>query len=126
MIEVLPDLARRDGAHLLFHGRTGTLCYPEFLRILYRACADNGIDYIALWENACLSRTTLRFHDFGDMPAESVAYCGAMFIHDYRRLLAHAGYQVIRCHLMTSNASLIDDPAFIGDSHLFLLAKRSV
>lgn len=122
-IEVLPDLGRKHGPSLLFHARTGTLCYPEFLRQFYRTCAESGVAYIALWENNSLSRSTLQFHDFSDMPSESIPYTQAMFIHNYEKLLGEAGYALIQSERRPSNLDLLEADSLLADGHVFLVAK---
>jgi hypothetical protein len=49
ILDVLPKLPIRDNS-LLFHSRTATLIYPEQLKLIYKACAQNGIKYIATYE----------------------------------------------------------------------------
>lgn len=80
---------------LMFHVRTSPLCYPAFLRQYYKACYDAGVKHIAMIEFGGLSKTTLKFHDFNHPTEDSVPMRGIMFIHNHKRLLEDAGYEVV-------------------------------
>jgi len=121
IMDILPSLPQKGSPSLLFHARTGTLCYPEFLRNLYKSCANSGIEYISLFENASLSRDTLKFHDYENMPSDSICYRSVMFIHNYRKILDDAGYKIIESERLQS-MTLIEKDAW-GDNHVFLTAK---
>jgi hypothetical protein len=125
VLDVLPELTAPAEPSVLFHARTAVVCYPEFLRTLYRGCADAGVEYIALWENNSLSRTTLRFHDFEAMPADAVPYYSVMFIHDYARLLRESGYEVVHVERRPSNFTLLELDSHLADGHVFVVARRS-
>ncbi len=120
--DCLPQLASKSRPSLLFHARTTTLCYPEFVRQFYGQCAKVGVRYIALWENNSLSRSTLRYHSFDDLE-RPVPYCQQMFIHNYKSLLEQAGYEIILTEHRTSNHDLLDSTRFLGDGHVYVVGK---
>jgi len=124
IMDVLPNLAKDGCPSLLFHARTGTLCYPEFLRNFYISCADAGVEYIALWENISLCRTTLKFHDFEDMPADSIPHKSVMFIHNYKKFLEEAGYKIVENERKSSNMDLLRADSSLAECHVFVVAQR--
>src|SRR5262249_2193824 len=62
----LPSIVKK-GTTMLFHARTGTLCYPQLLRDIYKKCAATGVKKITLFENNALDRRSFRYLDFDRM-----------------------------------------------------------
>ena len=90
--DILEFLGHAPAGSVLVHARTGTVCYPAFVRELYRKCAENQISHIVVIEFGGASKHTLQFHDFaGDITAASRSN---MFIHPYQRMLQEAGYEI--------------------------------
>lgn len=123
IMEAIPTLAPPKSPALLFHARTGTLCYPEFLRQLYKRSASNGVGFIALFENLSLSRERVRYYDYADMPADAIAYKEFQFIHHYERYLNEAGYEIARLEKLTAS-NLLEATTALGDTHAFILARK--
>jgi hypothetical protein len=89
--DILDFLGKVPPGSILVHARTATVCYPAFVRELYRVCAEHKIGHIIAIEFAGVSKDTLRFHDFaGD---RSIASRSNMFFHPYRKMLDEAGYE---------------------------------
>ena len=124
IMNFLPVVAERKGVKLLFHARTATLLYPNLLLKIYKSCATAGIQYIALYENFSLSRSTFLLHDFDSFPAQSVPYAETMFIHNYRQFLEETGYEMIEFKKLPY-ADLIwhHNPEVLADSHISLVAR---
>jgi len=94
ILDVLSRLPIRNNS-LLFHSRTATLIYPEQLKNIYKACAANGVKYIATYENAALSRTEMQYFDYDNMPKDAIPYASVMIIHNYKKYLEEAGYEIL-------------------------------
>lgn len=105
---------------VLFHSRTGVLCYPEMLKNLYRQAAAHGIEYVVLFEPIGLSRESLHYYEEAEIPG-SIAFRSVMFIHNYSQLLAEAGYEVLETKRLLGSMFLYDDP---GGCMSFLVARR--
>jgi hypothetical protein len=89
--DILQFVREAPPGSILVHARTATVCYPAFVRELYRKCAEHRIGHIVVIEFAGASKHTLQFHDFaGD---RTVASRSNMFFHPYRRMLAEARYE---------------------------------
>ena len=123
ILDVLPKLPIRDNS-LLFHSRTATLIYPEQLKLIYKACAQNGIKYIATYENIALSRTEMQYFDFDNMPKEAVPYGSVMIIHNYKKYLEEAGYEILE-EMRHSYADLLwnGKEQLLGDAHGTIIAR---
>ena len=121
--DVLPRLASNN-ASILFHSRTTTLIYPAQVKNIYKACAANGVKYIALYENFALSRTHMQYYDFANMPAEAIPYASVMIIHNYPKYLAEAGYEIIM-EKRYPYADLLwhGTEPLLGDAHGCLVAR---
>ena len=121
--DVLPQLPDNRSS-LLFHSRTATLIYPEQVKNIYKACAANGIKYIALFENFAISRTHLQYFDFNALPAEAVPYASVMIIHNYPKYLAEAGYEVIaEKRLPYADLLWHGKETSLGDAHGCIIAR---
>jgi tetratricopeptide (TPR) repeat protein len=120
ILDALPDLATRET--LLFHSRTATVCYPEFMAELYKLCAKLGIERIALFEPVGLSREHLQYFDPGTFPRRSIAFRSVMFIHDYATMLKEAGYRVISEERSAYNHLFAE---LQGDSMCWMIAELS-
>lgn len=124
IMDFLSHLPNLNDTKLLFHSRTATLLYPELVLQLYQACAKAGIQYIALYENFSLSRSTLRLYDFDGIPQDSVPYGSVMFIHNYKKLLEKAGYVMLRdTRLPYIDLLWKKNPESLADSHVSVIAK---
>jgi hypothetical protein len=120
IMDLIVDESDKGANRALFHARTGVLCYPEMLKNLYQKAADNNIDYIALFEPIGLSRETLQYYDEIEIP-ESIAFRSVMFIHNYAKLLAESGFEVVYSKRILGSMFLYNDP---GGCMSFLIAKR--
>jgi hypothetical protein len=107
---------------MLFHSRTACLCYPEFLRTFYSECARRGVRHIWMYEGYALAHDR-RYYSFDELPAVSVAARSIMFIHDYPRLLAEAGYAV-RSVKRPFQTILLNHESDLGAVNFFLQAER--
>lgn len=127
----LKDLVTRQGEVMIFHARTATLIYPEAIRKFYKACATLGVKYIALYENMCLSRTHLKYFDFENLPADTIPYFSIMQIHNYRKYLEEAGYEITEKEIWGYSSLLWEGKDMwgtnsnlgLGDGHVALIAK---
>ena len=121
----------RNGEMMVFHARTTTLIYPEAVKKFYKSCADLKVKYIALYENMGMSREFMKYFDFDDMPQDAIPFFSIMMIHNYKKYLEDAGYEIIEKEIWTysdlywSTKSLydIDNWMNLGDSHVCLLAR---
>jgi|GEM_PF-2722096 len=124
-------LEREKGEIVVFHARTTTLIYPEAVKQLYKACAKQKIKYIALYENMALSRTHMQYFDFDTMPADAIPYFSVMMIHNYKKYLEEAGYEIVEKELWGYSELLwegkdlygVENWMALGDNHICLLAK---
>lgn len=116
---------------MIFHARTATLIYPEALKRFYKSCARLGVKYIALYENMCLSRSEMKYFDFDDFPEDSIPYFSIMMIHNYKKFLEEAGYEIVEkevwnySQLLWEGKDLYNAESWycIGDGHVALLAR---
>ena len=106
----------------LFHGRTGTLCYPEKLRRIYKLCADKGVKRIGLFENAALSHASYCFMNMDEIP-DLVIYKSDQFIHNYPKFLSDAGYRVLNEQRMFSPLITPFPDLEIGSVHTYIVAE---
>jgi ubiquinone/menaquinone biosynthesis C-methylase UbiE len=124
--DILDLVASREsfGARpVLFHSRTAVFCYPEYLRQLYRICAEKGIRDIVMQEGSTFfSRWYLRFFEPGKYPAISFAGRGSTFLHDYMTLLREAGFE-IRSSKDIRPKLLLDDRSGFGADHRIVHAS---
>ena len=125
ILEVVADLANKSRPSLLYHARTATMCYPEYLRTLYRTCAAASVDYIALWESQAISRSTLRFQDFDAMSEDAIPFGGQTLIHNYKKLLEEAGYEIVVLENWPLSCDLLVDQDILGDGYVFMVARRA-
>jgi len=129
--DFLAKLVKENPEVMIFHARTATLIYPEALKRFYKACAEIGIKYISLYENMCISRSHLKYFDFDDLPADSIPYFSIMMIHNYKKFLAEAGYDIVDkeiwnySDLLWKGKDVYDVESYyaLGDGHVALLAK---
>jgi hypothetical protein len=122
ILEQLPRTATGKGSSVLFHARTACLCYPEFLRKLYKQCADLGIKYIIMYEGLSLSKHYLRFFDYEDFPQEAFGVRGIMFAHNYPSYLRDAGYEVISNDRVVSSL-LLNSHSDLGATNVWIVAR---
>jgi hypothetical protein len=123
IIDVLPTIATNNTS-MLFHSRTATLIYPEQLKRIYKACAANGVKYIATYENFALSRTELKYFDFERMPAEAVPYGSVMMIHNYPAYMKEAGYEIVsEKRFPYADLFWKGSEELLGDAHGCVLAR---
>jgi tetratricopeptide (TPR) repeat protein len=102
---------------MLFHSRTAVFCYPEFLRHLYTVARERGVSKIVFQEGSTFfSRWFLKFFHLGQYPAISLSGRGSTFLHDYKRLLEEAGFEVTSSTPINSSL-LIDDRSGFGADH---------
>lgn len=85
----------RDRRTLLFHGRTGTLMYPDELGNLYDTCRDIGIQRILLAEDVNFNLATGHFPNFAGSNRKSLLLGGHVMLHDYPHYLERSGYHVV-------------------------------
>lgn len=108
----------------LFHARTATLCYPEKVRQLYRACAEKGFKRIGVFENIAITHDSYKFYDMGgDIEGGSVIYKSDQFIHDYKLMLTDAGYKIKKEERMFSPLVTPFSQIDIGSAHVYLEAE---
>lgn len=93
---VRPLLAERGGKALLWHGRTGTLMYPEELIRLYGDCRDLGVANLILSEDVNFDMVRGHYPDFSRPGPRSRVLGGQVMLHDYPHYLGKAGYRVVR------------------------------
>lgn len=108
---------------VLFHARTATLCYPEKLRNLYLQARQKGIRHVILFENVSISRSAGEFLNFDDFPEVSITFKNHQFIHNYKKLLDEAGFNVIKEERLFSplvSPFSIDD---LGSVHVAIRAE---
>ena len=123
IIDVLPTI-KTNNQSLLFHSRTATLIYPEQMKRIYKACATNGVKYIATYENFALSRTHLNYFDFNNMPAEAITYGSVMMIHNYPAYMQEAGYEIVSEKRFTyADLFWKGSEELLGDAHGCVLAR---
>ena len=94
IFDVMERVSRLPGRKAFVHIRTTCTLYPRFVEEIYQAAARLGFDHIYMVENAGLVRTRLAFVDFETMSEPAVVAKHRLHIHNYRRLLADAGYRV--------------------------------
>jgi tetratricopeptide (TPR) repeat protein len=119
------------GEMMIFHARTTTLIYPEAVKQFYNSCAKLGVKYIALYENMSLSRTHMQYFDFDELPADAIPYYSIMMIHNYKKYLEDAGYEIVEkevwgySELLWEGKDLygVENWLGLGDSHICLLAR---
>lgn len=119
IIESLPELVSGSSRSVLFHSRTATLVFPEFLRTLYRECYEQGVEYIAFSEPIGISHTNIQFPVLSG--GRSVVMRDQMFIHDYDTILKEAGYTVLFKNYWKLN-QLLDHRNF--EASVSLVAKK--
>lgn len=125
------DMIKKHGDMMIFHARTTTLIYPEAVRKFYKGCAAAGVKYISLYENAGLSRYNLQYYDFDNMPADTIPYYSVMQIHNYKKFLEEAGYEIVDKEIWNYSDLLWEGKDLygtenylgLGDGHVALLAK---
>ena len=128
---ILRAIISKNAELMIFHARTATLVYPEALKRFYKACAILGVKYIALYENFGLSRSHMKYFDFDDLPHDSIPYYSIMMIHNYKKFLEDANYEIIErevwnySDLLWEGTDLFgaDQSIGIGDCHIALLAR---
>ncbi len=119
------------GEMMIFHARTTTLIYPEAVKQFYKSCAQQGVKYIAIYENMSLSRTHMQYFDFDELPADAIPYFSIMMIHNYKKYLEEAGYEIVEkevwgySELLWEGKDLygVEHWLCLGDSHVCLLAR---
>jgi hypothetical protein len=121
--DVLSELPNDGTPRVLFHGRAATLCYPEKIRQLYRLCARKRVRAIALFENYSPSHALYRFLKFDEFPADSIIYKNDQFIHNYPKLLAEAGYEIVKQQVMFSPLITPFSNIDLGSTHAYVLAR---
>lgn len=119
IFESLKDLS--DPPTLFTHTRTTVLCYPDFVQRLYEDCYAKGVQTIVGFEPSGISRDTMRFPDYGNMP-ESVAFRSVMMLHNYPKMLAQAGYRITKSEMVPVSFLYFDDPGY----HLFYFEAERV
>jgi tetratricopeptide (TPR) repeat protein len=122
ILEQLPILAGRGSNSVLLHARTGCLCYPAFLKALYRESARAGIKYVIMYETLSLSTHYMRFFDCDSLPAEAIGIRSIMYNHDYAAYLREAGYEVVANDRVASSM-LLNQRVDLGASNLVIVAK---
>jgi hypothetical protein len=123
VLEALPQVARKGSPTALFHARTACLCYPEFLRRLYRTCAQLDVQYVVLYETLSMSKSYLRFYDYENMPADAIGIRSIMYAHNYPAYLREAGYQVLVNDRVASGL-LLNDRSDLGASNVVIVARK--
>ncbi len=129
--QFLAETIRKNPELMIFHARTATLIYPEALKRFYKSCAQLGVKYISMYENMCLSRLHMKYFDFDDLPADAIPYFSIMMIHNYKKYLEDAGYEIIEnetwnySDILWDGKDLYGAEAYscLGDGHVTLLAK---
>lgn len=106
---------------ILFHSRTACFCYPEYLRQLYARARAAGVRHILHQEGGTFSRKTMRYYRPGEFPRVSMAGRGKTFMHDYKRLLNDAGYE-IAATVSVQPTILLDDRSGFGANHCLVHA----
>lgn len=121
IVEVLPNVANR-GTTALYHARTALLCYPEFIRQLYRACSKAGVRWIVLLEASSYSRWTQRFEAPGQMSDDAIPIRAPMMALNYHRLLTEAGYRIVE-ERQISPSYFLTSPRAVGENQILLRAE---
>ena len=119
------------GEMMVFHARTATLIYPEAVRKFYKSSAQLGVKYIAVYENISLSRTHMQYFDFEELPADAIPYFSIMMIHNYKKYLEEAGYEIVEKEIWGYSELLWEEKDLygaeqwlgLGDSYVCLLAR---
>jgi hypothetical protein len=88
---------------VFLHSRTLLFLPNSFIEKLYKAVAKSKYKYIVCIESIGISRQTLRAYEFSDKDQPSVAYRGALIIHNYPGLLRKAGFAVERSELVKND-----------------------
>jgi hypothetical protein len=97
MVEAKPATLNADqaGSHvLLYQAAAAESCYPAQLAQFYRRCNELGIKHLVMSETLDFDRTDLRYHKPGEFPRITRLGGGGRLLHDFKRLLADAGYSI--------------------------------
>lgn len=129
--EFIKKIVDENPELMIFHARTATLIYPEALTRFYKSCAQLGVKYIGLYENMSLSRSEMKYYDFEDLPQDSIPYYSIMMIHNYKKYLQDAGYEIVEkefwnySELLWEGKDLYGAESWfcLGDGHIALLAR---
>lgn len=123
IMEYLPKFGAMPGRKVMFHARTTSLLYPALVQKIYAAAHAAGVDHVIGWEGDGLSRHSLKFYGFGEMPDISQARKSVLFNHNYRRMLEQSGYQVTHFDRPVF-PTLVKDVADLVGSALFFVGSR--
>ena len=129
--QFITETVRKNPELMIFHARTATLIYPEALKKFYKCCAALGVKYISMYENMCISRSYMQYFDFDNLPADAIPFFSIMMIHNYKKYLEEAGYEIIEnetwnySDILWEGKDLYGAEAYscLGDGHVTLLAK---
>jgi len=124
ILDLIPQLKPDSSNTMLYHVRTGCLCYPEFLKRLYKSCYNKKIKYIVIIEHYGLSKHHKAFYNFEDLPAESISFRDIMFNHNYPKFLSDAGYSIVSNERIRNFYQL--DKVDRGDAFTCIIAQRKI
>lgn len=121
--EVLPQIVSPEERSVFFHCRTSCFLYPAHLQQIYQQCAELNVRYIAIYETTALSRLTYTYYDFEDMPMDTVPNKSLLYIHNYGRILAAAGYKIVKEERLSPH-TLVSESKESGGAASFILAEK--
>ncbi len=101
IFDLLIERKLNDG--VLFHTRTLCLLPASFIKKLYIAAAQAGIEYFIGVEPIGISRETLNEYGFSEEEKPSVAFRDGMFIHNYPGILKRSGFVTNDMELFKTN-----------------------
>lgn len=104
---------------MLLHVRTSPFFYPAGLQQMYEQCAEADVEYIALVEHYGFSSVEVKFVDFEIMARDGEARAQYLTHHNYKRILARAGYEIIYTRMLGTYSLLTSD-----SNSIFLVARR--
>jgi len=122
IIDLLPKIVNNDSNSVFHHVRTGCLCYPEFLKLLYKKCFEQKIEYIIFLESYGLSKHDKKFYNFQDLPAVSIGYRSNLFLHNYPKILSECGYKILVNEMIVGRTGL--EGVYRGYGHVWIIAQR--
>jgi hypothetical protein len=127
--DLLPNLmaGKNSGETLLFHARTTTLIYPEWVKRFYRLCFDVGVEHLLLYENLSLSKTLLRFIDLEQISEDAILFQNGQYIHNYPQYLEAAGFQLTSSERLREEVMFhLHDGIQMADTHCCIAAKAKI
>jgi tetratricopeptide (TPR) repeat protein len=122
IINLLSKIDSDNSKSVFHHVRTTCLCYPEFIKLLYKKCFKQKIEYIVLLEPYALCKPDKKFYDFKDFPDETIGFRNYMFLHNYPKILSECGYEIVTNETIPSRIGF--EGLYRGDALAWIIAKR--